>query len=267
VLASGGDFPDGLSAATLAKKYNAPVLLTSRDSIPGSVLSELIRLHVTNVFITGGVGVVSKSVENQLNSLGITTERISGKDRYETSVKIAEKISSTSGEVIIANGYQWADALSVSPIAAKKGIPIILTDKDTLPSSVDNYLKENNFTKTYIIGDTDLISSDIENQLPNPQRITGDNDYERNINIIKTFENDIDFSNICIASGRGFADSISGSAFAAKKSSAIVLVDDSNLNGVTSQYTNAISAKVSNIIIFGLQGAVNDAIVQALFSK
>ena len=39
VLASGNDFPDGLSAATLAKKYNAPILLTSRDSIPGSVLT------------------------------------------------------------------------------------------------------------------------------------------------------------------------------------------------------------------------------------
>ncbi|WML36115.1 cell wall-binding repeat-containing protein [Clostridium sp. OS1-26] len=151
--------------------------------------------------------------------------------------------------------------------SSKKGIPIILTDKYTLPSSVDNYLKENNFTKTYILGDTDLISSDIANQLPNPQRITGNNDYERNINIIKNFENDIDFSSICIASGRGFADSISGSAFAAKKSSAIVLVDDVNLKEVTSQYTNSKSARVSNINIFGLQGVVSDAIVQVLFNK
>ncbi|WML36114.1 Ig-like domain-containing protein [Clostridium sp. OS1-26] len=121
VLASGGDFPDGLSAATLAKKYNAPILLTSRDSIPGGVLSELARLRVNHVLITGGIGVISQEVENQLIKMGMTTERFGGKDRFETSVKIAKKLGNTSGEIIIANGYEWTDALSVSPIAAKKG--------------------------------------------------------------------------------------------------------------------------------------------------
>ncbi|WML36732.1 Ig-like domain-containing protein [Clostridium sp. OS1-26] len=120
VLASGNGFADGLSSAALAKKYNAPILLTEKDSIPDSVLAEITRLHVTNVLITGGVGVVSQSVEKKLNSLGITTERIGGKDRYETSIKVAEKVGSTNGEVIIANGYQWTDALSISSIAAKR---------------------------------------------------------------------------------------------------------------------------------------------------
>ncbi|MFL0194309.1 cell wall-binding repeat-containing protein [Clostridium sp. WILCCON 0269] len=267
VLASGNDFPDGLGSAVLAKKYNAPILLTDKDVIPESVLNEIKRLQVNHIFITGGTGVVSQAVENQLNAMGITTERFGGKDRYETSIKIAEKLGAETGEIIVTNGYQWADALSASAIAAKQGIPIILTDKDVLPDSVNTFISKNKFSKTYILGDTDLISTAVANKFPNSQKIVGSTEYERNINIIKTFESDIDFSNICIASGRDFPDSISGSAFAAMNSSAIVLVDDSDLQNVTTQYINEKLTQINNVYIFGLQGAVNDNVIQKLLNK
>lgn len=267
ILASGNDFPDGLSAAALAKKYSAPVLLTDKNSIPESVLSELSRLHVTKVIITGGVGVISQSVEKKLNTLGITTERIGGKDRYETSIKVAEKVGNSTGAAIVVNGYQWTDALSVSSIAAKKNIPIILTDKNTLPDSVKTYITNNKVSKVYVLGDTDMISDKVVSKLPNVSRITGSNEYERNINIIKNFENDIDFSKICVASGRDFPDSLSGSALAAMNASAIVLVDDKNVKDITTQYIKSKSSKINNVFIFGLQGAVSDSIIQSLFNK
>jgi uncharacterized protein YjdB len=267
VLASGSDFPDGLSSATLAKKYNAPVLLTTKDSIPQNVLNEIKRLQVSHIFIIGGTGVVSQAVENELNAMNITTERFGGADRYATSVQIAEKLGVTSGEIIVANGYEWSDALSAAAIAAAKGIPMILTDNNVLPDSVRTFIGKSSFTKTYILGDTDLISNSVANMFPGIQRITGSNEYERNINIISTFESGIDFSNICIASGRDFPDSISGSALAAMNSSAVVLVDDSNIQAVTSQYIKEKLFEVKNVYIFGLQGAVNDTAIQTLFNK
>ncbi|MGV8983120.1 cell wall-binding repeat-containing protein [Clostridium sp.] len=267
VLATGNDYPDALSAAPLAKKYNAPILLTDKNSISQTVITELKRLSVTHIFITGGTGVVSQSVENQLNTLGIATERLGGADRFETSIKIAEKLGVVSGEIMVTNGMQYADALSASSIAAKKGIPIILTNKDAVPDFTNTFISKKSFTKTYILGGTDLISNYVANKFPGIERIIGSNQYERNINIIERFESNINFSNICVATGKDFPDALSGSAIAAMNSTAIVLVDDSNLKDITTNYISGKLSQVNNVYIFGQQGAVSDATINTLFKK
>lgn len=267
VLATGRNYPDALSAAPLAKKYNAPILLTDTNSIPQEILDELNRLKVNHVFIAGGTGVVSQTVENKLKSMGITVERFGGKDRFETSVKIAEKLGVASGSMFVTNGYEFADALSASSIAAKMNMPILITDKDTLPDVVKNFINENNFSKTYVLGDTNLVSDKVDNLLPSPERITGSTIYERNINLIKKFQNNIDFSNICIATGENFPDALSGSALATMVSSAIVLVDNNDLQDITKNYSNQESMQVNNVYVFGEQGAVSDEIIKELFNK
>jgi len=107
-----------------------------------------------------------------------------------------------------------------------------------------------------------LISEAVESSLPNPQRITGNDKYERNINIIKCFEHEIDFSNVCIATVRDFPDALAGSAFATLVFSAIVLVDDRDIKDITTNYTSEKFQQIKYVYIFGLQGAVND---QALY--
>lgn len=266
VLATGNDYPDAISAAPLAKKYNAPILLTDTKAIPQVTLNEIKRLNTTYVFICGGTGAVSQEIENQLNSMGIKTERLKGTDRYGTSVAIANKLGTSSGELMVANGYDWSDALSASSIAAKIGTPIILTDKDVLPDSLNSFISNTSFTKTYILGDTDLISNTIASKLPNSERIVGSDKYERNINIIKRFQSELDSSSICVATGSDFPDALSGSAFAATLSSAIVLVDNNSPQNVTTQYTQALSG-TKNLYIFGLQGAVSDATISKLVTK
>ncbi|WP_434511225.1 cell wall-binding repeat-containing protein [Desulfitobacterium sp. AusDCA] len=267
VLATGNDYPDALSAAPLAKKYNAPILLTDTKTIPQVTLDEIKRLNTTYIFICGGTGAVSQEIENQLNSMGITTERLMGADRYATSVAIANKLGNGSGKLMVANGYDWSDALSVSSIAAKEGIPIILTDKDNLPDSLQSFIGNTNFSKAYVLGDTDLISNAIASKFPNSERIVGSNKYERNINIIKTFQGELDSTSICIATGSDFPDALSGSALAATLSSAIVLVDNNNLQDVTTQYTTQALVTAKNIYVFGLQGAVSDATISKLVTK
>ncbi len=267
VLATGNDYPDALSAAPLAKKYNAPILLTDKNTIPQTVITELKRLGVAHIIITGGTAVISQSVENQLNTMGIATERLGGADRFETSIKIAEKLGVVLGEIMVTNGLQYSDALSASSIAAKKGIPIILTNKDVLPASINTFISKNSFTKTYILGDTDLISNYVANKFPSIERIVGSNSYERNINIIKRFESDLSFSSICVATGKDFPDALSGSAIAAMYSTAIVLVDDNNLKTITTQYISGKLSQVNNVYIFGQQGAVKDSAINILFNK
>lgn len=266
VLATGNNYPDALSAAPLAQKYNAPILLTDK-TLPEITLSEILRLQPTQIFICGGTGVVSKAIETQLNTIGISTERLEGSDRYATSVAIAKKLGVSSGELIVVNGYEWSDALSVSPIAAQKGIPILLTDKDALPDSIKSFINSSHFSKSYVLGNTSLISNQVKNKLPDSERIEGSDKYQRNVNILKKFEDSLDLSKICIATGADFPDALSGSALAANLSSAIVLVDNSSLKSVTTQYSANSLKQTDDVFVFGLQAVVSDNVISKLFAK
>lgn len=262
ILATGENFPDALSAVTIAKKYNAPIILTTGETINTDAYNEIKALGAKTVYIAGGTGVVSDSIADSLKNLGITIERLSGSDRFETSVKIADKLG-TVKEAFIATGEDFPDALSVAPIAAQKGIPILLVAKDNLPDSVKSYLKSNNITKTYVIGDTNVISSEVTSKLPNPEIIKGDTKYERNVNIINRFAADINFSNIYIATGENFPDALSGSALAAKNSSPIILVN-STPGTSTKDLLNKYADKITTLYILGGSGAVSGDTLGAL---
>lgn len=260
ILTNGDNFPDALSAAPLAKKLNAPILLTGKDSLNEATKARLIELQTKNVYIIGGSGVVSKNVENELTSTGINVERIDGKDRYETAVKVAEKIGNT--EIFLTTGDDYSDALSASPIAAEMGIPIILTSKDSLPDSVSNFISQKaGELKVYVIGGSDVISNNVFNKLLNAERITGNDKYERNLNIINKFADKIDFTNAFIATGDNFPDSLSGSVLAAKNNSAILLVNKYSTSGVKDLLR---TKNVGKINILGGQGAVDDNLIEEI---
>ncbi|MDR3543481.1 MAG: cell wall-binding repeat-containing protein [Desulfosporosinus sp.] len=265
VLAYGENFPDALSAVVLAKKYNAPILLTSGSSLPDVTKQTLTTLQVKNVFIIGGTGVIPTSIDSELQSMGITPIRIAGQDRYETSVKIAQQITSPS-ELIVTTGEDYPDALSIAPIAGMKQIPIILVPAGYLPDSVKNYISTLNINKTYVLGDSSIIEDSVCNQFPNPERIVGSDKYERNIAINKEFDSNFNAGSVCIASGEGFADALTGAAYASKISEPIILVNSVTATD-TKNYYQQLFPNENNIYVFGGTGVVSDNLMQELVSE
>jgi putative cell wall-binding protein/uncharacterized protein YlxW (UPF0749 family) len=257
VLATGDNFPDALSAAPLAKKYNAPLILTEKDYLRDDLSSELKRLKVSEVFLVGGTGVISTNVEQQLNSMGILTTRLAGSNRYETSVKIAEKLGS-SDKIVVTTGEDYSDALSVSPIAAKMGMPIILVSKNNMDSSTKAYLNGRIISKSYVIGDSSVISNNVAAKIPNFERILGNDKYQRNVNIINKFSSICDLSRVYIATGENFADALSGSAIAAKTSSVIILTGKLP-SDVSKNFISGNSSKIKEIDVLGGDGAVSSS--------
>lgn len=63
-LATGWGFPDALAGAALAGSWFAPIYLTPPNCVPDSVLDEIGRLHVTDVFLLGGEPTLSNEVMN-----------------------------------------------------------------------------------------------------------------------------------------------------------------------------------------------------------
>lgn len=224
IIATGENFPDALTSSTLAKKLNAPILLTEKNKLNENTKNELKRLNVKKVYLIGGNGVIGTEVENELKNMKISTTRIYGKDRFETSVKIAEKLDNVK-ELVIVTGEDFPGALYMAPIAAKKGIPIILVPKDEVPDSIKKFVKGKNISKSYIIGEQDLISDSVASGLPNPDRIYGIDRYDRNLAALYRFASEINFSTIYVATGENFPDALAGSVVAAQTGSPIFLVN------------------------------------------
>lgn len=268
LLAYGENYPDALSSAPLAKKYDAPILLTSGNSLPTVTKEALINLNVKNVFIIGGTAVVPSSIETELQSMNISVNRIAGQDRYETAIKVAQQLPSPT-EIFVVTGENYPDALSIAPIAALKQEPIILVPKNNMPDSVKAYLADNSINKTYVVGDSDIIDDSISNQFPGPEKIIGVGKYVRNINVNLKFDDLFSSKDICIATGEGFADALTGAAYAAKKGIPIVLVNDYPPS-FTRIYT-VVKLNMANSIkgtpyVFGGTGVISDNSITYLYS-
>ncbi|WP_407306618.1 cell wall-binding repeat-containing protein [Desulfosporosinus sp. SB140] len=260
ILAYGENFPDALAAAPLAKKYNAPILLTEAQELTPITKQTLIDLKVKSVFIVGGTAVISSTVENEVRDLGINITRLAGQDRYDTAIEIANQLGDVQ-EIAVVSGDDYADALSVSPIAAQLNAPIILVPKDHLTSSIENYLSSKEITHTYLIGTIDQINESVTMQFPNVERITGSDKYGRNLAVLNKFNSDLDWSKLFIATGNGFADALAGSAYAASQDAPIVLVDV-DYSQTIGDYLNSKSSTIKQIDILGGEVVMPSALIQ-----
>jgi len=261
VLVSGENYPDALCSAPLAYKYNAPILLTPKNSLDSQTRAELARLNVKRVLLIGGVNVISADTEQAIKNMGITVTRLAGSDRYDTSLKIAQAIGATS-QAVLTSGDNFPDVLSVAPIAAVKGMPVLLTPNNLISSSLKAYL-QNSVQKTYVLGGSSVVSDSVFNQLPSPERISGANRYDNNINIIKKFVDLLDLSTCYLATGESYPDALSGSALAALSKSPLILVS-SSLDASTRTFIQERRSTIKNIKVFGGTGVVPDSVLMGL---
>ena len=183
-LVSGTNFADALSAAPAAAFEGGPLLLTARESLPQTVKDELIRLAPEKVVIVGGLAAISKTVETETQSLGLSVQRISGADRFATSLAVAEYLPRTScSAAFIASGLNYPDALSISPVAANFRGPLILVDgsSSALTAETKAALLRMNCTSIMIAGGPNAVSTGIETSvrtLPSSvTRFAGDSRY------------------------------------------------------------------------------------------
>lgn len=198
-------------------------------------------------------------------------DRIYGATRYETSAKIAQRID-YKGNIVVATGMAFPDALSIAPIAAAEDMPILLVRNNEISKSVKEYLdnietvqykKAEGDTevdvlgieKTFVIGGTGVINDEVFKALKNPVRIGGKNRYETNTKVVEYFKDKINFDNVYLATGTDFPDALSGSVLAQGKKAPILLVAD----GMEKSHQDNIKGYISkskNRFALGGKGAV-----------
>ena len=157
IIASGNDFPDALAGSVLSKKLNAPILLV--DKTPDENLNSInyIKNHLTSngtIYVLGGKGSVNESYINYFKTTGYNVKRLGGATRFETNKAIVNFLNVKKGTpLVLVNGYGFADALSVSSIAASKGYPILMSDANNLPTEIVEVINNIQPSKVFIIGD------------------------------------------------------------------------------------------------------------------
>ncbi|MEG0249465.1 MAG: cell wall-binding repeat-containing protein [Peptostreptococcus sp.] len=163
VLASGQNFPDALSASPLLT--NSALLLTDKYSLSPELRETVKNIKDKNMQIVGGYGSISNSLEKQLMNIYdiASTDRISGVDRYATSVQVANRLQSDMA--IIASGESFPDALAASTLAQMTKSPVLLVSKNRIDESVANYIKDKNIKKAIIVGGDKTIQGDVEKNI------------------------------------------------------------------------------------------------------
>jgi putative cell wall-binding protein len=226
ILARGDDFADAVAGVPLAHQLNAPILLTQTNSIVPAIIEEITRLKAERVIILGGPGAISDNVRGELERIGLTVERIEGADRYETAVRIAERMVREGAEfdtAFIAVGTNFADALAASSYAAMRGQPILLTDTNYLPQATKDAIANLGIKNTVVCGGPGAVSESVFDQLPNPKRVFGNDRYLTALELAKEFMPK-STKHVYVATGLDFPDAVAGGVLAAKNNSGVLLV-------------------------------------------
>ena len=271
IIVNGKALADGLSATPLATYKKAPILLTETEILSDKTVVEIKRLGAKNAIVIGGTSVVKDSVISQLKGLGIkNVERIGGINRNNTSLKVAQYIDKNCYDVkniVICNGYGEADALSISSVAGRDSMPIILVDKEDIQDDIYSWLKSEQIENAYLIGGTAVLSDQIlskanEVTLLNisGNRLAGDNRFGTNAKVIDKFYGKI-INKVYIAKGMELIDALSAGPVAAASGSPVVLADYE----LTQEQTQVLINRYGDLIV-RTGGGIPDVTVEQLKS-
>ena len=168
VLVTGENYPDGLSVSSVAAQMQMPILLVQKDGISSAVAQEIAAIKPAKVYIIGGEGAIGATVESQAAQITSLDKanivRISGADRYETSLAVAKYFNLSGQNVCIATGNDFPDALAGSVYAANYNASIILVDK-TLSDNETTYLINRKLPGATILGGEGAVSQNVQQQI------------------------------------------------------------------------------------------------------
>ena len=260
-------FPDSMTASVLAKLKDAPILLNPTDKLDSRVGDEIKRLGAEEIIIVGGQNSVSEKVREDLKAYDAdkNVERIAGADRYGTSEMVAKRVVGITGKkntAVVASGQVFPDALSVGTFASREGYPILLVKKDSIPSQIQNAMKDLDINKTYIAGGTNTISKSTEAKLPNVvERMAGATRYETSVAIAKSKFGAS--KEAYVASGIEFADALVISPISGKYNRPTLLVSNKvNSNQLVRNYVK--SSNINKLIAIGGERYVPSSVIDNL---
>jgi putative cell wall-binding protein len=203
----------------------------------------------------------------------VTANRVAGADRYQTSATIAEMKypgGVPNGNVVLATGADFPDALAGSYLAGQLGAPIVLTPPsatDPAFATTTGALSSLKASHVYILGGTSAIGDSVQTALSPTYAVTrigGTTRYDtmRMIDTAAglTVGNGASGSPTAIlANGGNFPDALAAGPLAWAAKLPVILTDGTQAT-LAPQATGVISTQaVTHFIVMGGPAAINPA--------
>lgn len=278
VVASGEDWPDALSASSLAGALRAPVLLTSRSALPQCAATELARLGAREVVVVGGSSVVSTSVLDAIARVpGVSAvRRIAGADRYSTARAVAAETSRIAGEpdaAFLCTGENYPDALAAAPLAYASRWPVLLTRPETLSADASAALEAASPQRVYVLGGTAVVSTETAAAASNTvgsttavMRIAGSDRYDTALRVaaLGVQRCGLTYATTAIAAGESFPDALSGGAMAGARGGVLLLTPGTRMYpNLWTQLAKA-SSQIGKPLVLGGEAVVTPTVRTAI---
>lgn len=156
-LALGLDvYADALAIGPVAADQAKPLLLTGKKALPRATKEALVSMGVKKVDIIGGKVAVPEAIEEELKALGIRINRIRGDSRELTAIAIAQEFNRDPEKIVVANGWNFADAVAGGYFAAKSEGVLLLTNTARISDDVLSYV-ERNPRDIFVLGGSTVI--------------------------------------------------------------------------------------------------------------
>ncbi|HZB66501.1 MAG TPA: cell wall-binding repeat-containing protein [Ornithinibacter sp.] len=231
-VATGENWPDGLSASAVAGNLGGPVLLTRAGSVSAATLSEIARLAPRRIHVVGGPASVSDAVLARLATAApaATVSRVGGLDRYAVAVNVGKLLTTTSASAFVATGETFPDALSGGPAAARQGAPVLLTKSTGLSAATKTELARRRPATTYVLGGAASVPDAVVAAIRSATggsvvRLGGADRYAVAETVSRRFNSGLQ-PHVTLATGVTFSDALGAGALAARLGGPLLLASD-----------------------------------------
>lgn len=250
LLASAATPSDALAAAGLAGTTDAPVLLTGPRSLDDRVARRLRQWRPDEVVLLGGHRALSDTVARQADRAApsATVDRVRGHDRFGTAAAIAERLAQRGGNdrrVVLAlgshpeAGRSWADAVTVSGLAASHRHPVLLTEPGSLPTATRRALQSLAPSQVVVPGGPaavfETVLDQVRDAVPDARvrRVAGADRYATSRAVVR-FDQALRSGptrRVHLVSGRDWPDALTAGPAAAHDGAVVALVDGAAAGG------------------------------------
>lgn len=161
VIAPNDDPGQAVAVAPLAADRGAPVLLTN-DMLAAPLRLEVKRLRATKALLAGPV---TDDVATRLEGLGLTVERVGGRQPAETAAAVANDLGRRRAFLVPKNERRWAHATLGSSAAALEGVAALTSARDELPAATRRAINRGGIDRITIVGDEKVIDASVARRL------------------------------------------------------------------------------------------------------
>ena len=271
IVASGdsGSLADPLTAASLCWAYDAPLLLIRPDSVPAEVRSALQEMHSVNgtvtVTVVGGTSAVRAPAVAELEDVvgpGNVEQPWPAGDRYTLAAGIARRTFEVAAETgrsipikaFVANGTNvagFSDALALSAVSARTGVPVLLVERDRVPDATKQALSALPWGSVFVAGGTAVVSDATYAAVGARLRIAGPDRYATAVAVAASAR----YRGWLVSDTVGFAstvtDALTGATLVGRQGGAILFVGRDGVPKTTAMYLHGVRDSVTRATLFG----------------